>query len=175
MGAFWSFFSRNIEMRAIILGLDGAGKTTLLYNLHLGEIVRTIPTIGFNVERVKYKNCNFHLWDVGGQTRMRKLWHHYLNNTNALIYVVDSNDRERLEESKNVLHELLNEPKLANAKVLIFANKIDIEGCLTQDEIVEGLELDKIDSHSWRIQTSSGKKSIGITEGFDWILEEQNS
>ena len=60
-------------MRAIILGLDGAGKTTLLYNLHLGEIVRTIPTIGFNVERVKYKNCNFHLWDVGGQTRMRKL------------------------------------------------------------------------------------------------------
>ena len=62
MGAFWSFFSRNIEMRAIILGLDGAGKTTLLYNLHLGEIVRTIPTIGFNVERVKYKNCNFEVY-----------------------------------------------------------------------------------------------------------------
>ena len=171
MGAFLSLFY-NVEMRAVILGLDGAGKTTLLYKLQLGERVKTIPTIGFNVERVTYRKCDFHLWDVGGQTRMRKLWHHYLNKTGVLIYVVDSNDRDRLEESRDVLHSLLNEPLLVDAKVLVFANKSDIKGCLTEVEIAEGLELDKITTHTWRIQTCSATRGDGIHQGFDWIVSQ---
>ena len=174
MGAFWSLFM-NTEMRAAILGLDGAGKTTLLYNLHLGEVVKTIPTIGFNVERVTYKRCDFHLWDVGGQTRMRNLWHHYLNNTGVLIYVIDSNDRDRLEENRTVLQQLLNEPKLENAKVLIFANKSDIPGCMTTIEIAEGLELEKIHTHTWRIQDCSATRGDGIYEGMDWVVSQISS
>ena len=59
------------------LGLDAAGKTTILYKLKLGEIVTTIPTIGFNVETVEYKNISFTVWDVGGQDKIRPLWRHY--------------------------------------------------------------------------------------------------
>merc|ERR1711865_370646 len=80
------------EMRILMVGLDAAGKTTVLYKLKLGEVVTTIPTIGFNVETVEYKNINFTVWDVGGQDKIRKLWRHYYLNTQGLIFVVDSND-----------------------------------------------------------------------------------
>jgi ADP-ribosylation factor protein 1 len=66
----------------------------------LGEIVTTIPTIGFNVETVEYKNISFTVWDVGGQDKIRPLWRHYFANTQGLIFVVDSNDRDRLSRSK---------------------------------------------------------------------------
>jgi len=59
------------EMRILMVGLDAAGKTTILYKLKLGEIVTTIPTIGFNVETVEYKNISFTVWDVGGQDKVR--------------------------------------------------------------------------------------------------------
>lgn len=54
------------EMRILMLGLDAAGKTTILYKLKLGEVVSSVPTIGFNVETVEYKNIKFTVWDVGG-------------------------------------------------------------------------------------------------------------
>ena len=83
------------EMRILMVGLDAAGKTTILYKLKLGEIVTTIPTIGFNVETVEYKNISFTVWDVGGQDKIRPLWRHYYQNTQGLIFVVDSNDKVR--------------------------------------------------------------------------------
>ena len=64
-------FSSMKEGRILMLGLDGAGKTTILFNLKLGEVVRTVPTIGFNMETVQYKNVSFGVWDIGGQTRLR--------------------------------------------------------------------------------------------------------
>ena len=72
------------------VGLDAAGKTTILYKLKLGEVVTTIPTIGFNVETVEYKNISFTVWDVGGQDKIRPLWRHYYQNTQGIIFVVDS-------------------------------------------------------------------------------------
>merc|ERR1712126_464283 len=75
-------------MRILMVGLDAAGKTTILYKLKLGEIVTTIPTIGFNVETVEYKNISFTVWDVGGQDKIRPLWRHYFQNTDGLIFVV---------------------------------------------------------------------------------------
>ena len=75
----------NQEMRILMVGLDAAGKTTILYKLKLGEVVTTIPTIGFNVETVEYKNINFTVWDVGGQSKIRPLWRHYFLNTQAVI------------------------------------------------------------------------------------------
>ena len=88
------------DVRILMVGLDAAGKTTILYKLKLGEIVTTIPTIGFNVETVEYKNISFTVWDVGGQDKIRPLWRHYFQNPQGLIFVVDSNDRERIQEAK---------------------------------------------------------------------------
>src|SRR6202044_2904207 len=81
------------EVRVLMVGLDAAGKTTILYKLKLGEVVQTIPTIGFNVETVEYKNISFTVWDVRGQSKIL-LWKHYFQNTKGVIFVVDSTDRE---------------------------------------------------------------------------------
>jgi len=89
--------------------------------LKLGEVVTTIPTIGFNVETVEYKNISFNVWDVGGQDRIRKLWRHYYLNTQGLIFVVDSNDRDRIEDARDELAKMLNEDEMCNAVLLVFA------------------------------------------------------
>uniref|UniRef100_A0A668TB44 Uncharacterized protein n=1 Tax=Oreochromis aureus TaxID=47969 RepID=A0A668TB44_OREAU len=94
------------QMRILMVGLDAAGKTTILYKLKLGEIVTTIPTIGFNVETVEFKNISFTVWDVGGQDKIRPLWRHYFQNTQGLIFVVDSNDRERVADGTLSLRAL---------------------------------------------------------------------
>lgn len=96
-----------INKIAFTVGLDAAGKTTILYKLKLGEIVTTIPTIGFNVETVEYKNICFTVWDVGGQYKIRPLWRHYFQNTHGLIFVVDSNDRERVAEAEEELQNMV--------------------------------------------------------------------
>lgn len=90
------------------MGLDAAGKTTILYKLKLGEIVTTIPTIGFNVETVEYKNISFTVWDVGGQDKIRPLWRHYYQNTQGLIFVVDSSDTKRIAEAENELANMVS-------------------------------------------------------------------
>merc|ERR1712135_109860 len=111
------------EMRILMVGLDAAGKTTILYKLKLGEVVTTIPTIGFNV------------WDVGGQDKIRPLWRHYYQGTNGLIYVVDSNDRDRIEDAKEELNKMLNEDEMRDAVVLVFANKQDLPNAMTAAEV----------------------------------------
>ncbi|KAL8648480.1 MAG: hypothetical protein Q9210_004965 [Variospora velana] len=118
------------EMRILMVGLDAAGKTTILYKLKLGEIVTTIPTIGFNVETVEYKNIQFTVWDVGGQDKIRPLWRHYFQNTQGIIFVVDSNDRDRVVEAREELQRMLNEDELRDALLLVFANKQDLPVCL---------------------------------------------
>merc|ERR1712107_259532 len=114
------------DMRILMVGLDAAGKTTILYKLKLGEIVTTIPTIGFNVETVEYKNISFTVWDVGGQDNIRPLWRHYFQNTQGVIFVIDSNDRDRIGEARDELHRMLNEDELRDAVLLVFANKQDL-------------------------------------------------
>ena len=103
----WNRMVSNKEMRILMVGLDAAGKTTILYKLKLGEVVTTIPTIGFNVETVAYKNISFTVWDVGGKDKIRPLWRHYYQNTQAMIFVVDSNDRDRVDESREELARMV--------------------------------------------------------------------
>ncbi|KAL1355619.1 ADP-ribosylation factor isoform X2 [Arachis duranensis] len=122
---FDAFFG-NSEMRVVMLGLDAAGKTTILYKLHIGEVLSTVPTIGFNVEKVQYKNVIFTVWDVGGQEKLRPLWKHYFNNTDGLIYVVDSLDRERIGQAKQEFQAIINDPFMLNSVILVFANKQDL-------------------------------------------------
>jgi len=84
---------------------------------------------GFNVETVEYKNISFTVWDVGGQDKIRPLWRHYFQNTQGLIFVVDSNDRERIGEAREELNRMLAEDELRDAVLLIFANKQVIKLC----------------------------------------------
>ncbi|WRX20345.1 Small GTPase superfamily [Theobroma cacao] len=144
--SFTKLFSRLFakkEMRILMVGLDAAGKTTILYKLKLGEIITTIPTIGFKVETVEYKNISFTVWDVGGQDKacynilgkinLSFMLTHYFQNTQGLIFVVDSNDRDCVVEARDELHIMLNEEnkasiqdELRDAVLFVFANEQDL-------------------------------------------------
>ena len=106
-----------------------------MYKLKLGQSVTTIPTVGFNVETVSYKNVKFSVWDVGGQDKIRPLWRHYFTGTQALIFVVDSSDRERIDEARKELHMIVNDREMREVVILVFANKQDLPEALKPDEL----------------------------------------
>jgi ADP-ribosylation factor-like protein 1 len=159
------------QMRILILGLDNAGKTTILYHLKApGDAPQqTIPTIGFNVETLTHKNIKFQVWDLGGQTSIRPYWRCYYPNTDAIIYVVDSTDKDRLPVAKQELWSLLEEADLKDAILLIFANKQDVAGALDAAAISQQLGLTNIKKRQYSIQATSALKGEGLFEGFDWL------
>lgn len=152
--------------------MDAAGKTTILYKLKLGEIVTTIPTIGFNVETVEYKNICFTVWDVGGQDKIRPLWRHYFQNTQGLIFVVDSNDRERVQESADELQKMLQEDELRDAVLLVFANKQDMPNAMAVSELTDKLGLQTLRSRTWYVQATCATQGTGLYDGLDWLSHE---
>merc|ERR1712238_41516 len=127
----WDRLGGKQDMRILMVGLDAAGKTTILYKFKLGEVVTTIPTVGFNVETVEYKNISFTVWDVGGQDKIRKLWRYYYQNTQGLIFVVDSNDADRIDAARDEMHRMLAEDELREAVLLVFANKQDLPNAMS--------------------------------------------
>ncbi|KAF8576415.1 ARF/SAR [Ramaria rubella] len=157
------------DMRILMLGLDNAGKTTILYKLKLGEVVTTLPTIGFNVETVEYKNICFNVWDVGGQYKIRQLWKHYYQNTQGLIFVVDSNDPERVVEAREELHVLLEADELRDALLLVFANKQDLPQALNAAELTDKLGLRVLRNRTWYIQSVCASSGEGLYEGLEWL------
>eukprot|EP00158_Paraphelidium_tribonemae_P000854 Partr_v1_DN23552_c0_g1_i3_m14261 putative Adp-ribosylation factor-like len=153
-----------------MLNLKGAGKTTILYRMQIGEVITTIPTIGFNVESVEYKNLKFQVWDLGGQTSIRPYWRCYYANTNAIIYVVDSVDRERMHTCKEELLSMLEEDELKDAALLVYANKQDIAGAMSATEVSDALGLTVLKNRQWSIFKCSATKGDGLTDGMDWLV-----
>jgi len=167
--------SSKRDMRILMVGLDAAGKTTILYKLKLGEVVTTIPTVGFNVEEVQYKNINFTVWDVGGQDKIRKLWRYYYQNTQGVIFVVDSNDRDRIEDAREELAKLLSEDEMRDAAVLVFANKQDLPNSMPAAEVIEKLGLQSMRNRQWWVQSACATKGDGLYEGLDWLSRTLSS
>jgi len=165
---FKSLFGKK-DVRILMVGLDAAGKTTILYKMKLGEIVTTIPTIGFNVETVEYKNIKFTMWDVGGQDKLRPLWRHYFQNTNGVIFVVDSNDKERVGAARDELQKMLSEDELRDAVLLVFANKQDLPNAMSTAEITDKLGLHSLRQRNWFIQGCCATTAQGLYEGLDWM------
>lgn len=165
---FQSFIGKK-EMRILMVGLDAAGKTTILYKLKLGEIVTTIPTIGFNVETVEYKNINFTVWDVGGQDKIIALWRVYFHNTQGLIFVVDSSDRERIDKARAELEKMLGEDELRDAVIVVFANKQELPNAMTAAELTDKLGLHSLRQRTWYIQGTCATNGSGLYEGLDWL------
>lgn len=164
------YFSSPVQpKKSIIIGLDACGKTEILYKLK--GIRRPSRTIGFNVEQIEYKGSVFCIWDLPGNDKERKTWGHFTEGVDYIIFVVDSYNPERMEETKNVLFSFL-QLKDSDIPLLIYANKQDFEAALTIDDIVEQLELYSIPStRPWRIQPSCAITNEGLFEGLDWFLD----
>ena len=149
-----------------MVGLDGAGITSILYKIKLDEFIEVVPTIGFILEKINYKNLCFEIWDISGNV---KLWKHYYQNSDGIILVVDCNDKERLEQVKEIIIFCSTNEDLKNLPLLIFANKQDLNICITPQELANILEMEKIKNTKWAIQGSSALNGIGIKEGLDWL------
>lgn len=160
---FLSFSNR--EARILMVGLDAAGKTTILYKLKLNETVTTIPTIGFNVETVSpCKGVTFTVWDVGGQEKIRPLWRHYFQNTQGLIFVVDSSDLERISEARQELFSVLDSCEMEGVPVVVIANKQDLPRALKGHELAQSLTLLQHKANPWHVQEACAKNGEGIFE-----------
>jgi small GTP-binding protein len=174
MGNFFSNIFTNLfktkEARILMVGLDAAGKTTILYKLKLGKTITTIPTIGFNCESIDYKNLKFTVYDVGGDDhKIRILWKHYYANTNAIIFVIDAYDKQRIDDAKFELQFMMKDDLLRDVILLLFANKQDLPNCLKESEIAEKLDLNNLIQKKWFIQPCCANNGEGLYDGLDWI------
>jgi len=167
----WSFWFPNKEYKIVMVGLDNAGKTTTLYKLHLGEVIRTQPTVGSNVEQVRHKNLTFEIWDLGGQANLRPSWTTYYRSTDAVILVVDSTDRARTAILKAELFTLLDHEDLTSACLLVFANKQDLKDAMSAAELTDSLALHTIKRQDWHVQACSAVTGDGLAEGLGWIAQ----
>ncbi|GAQ85950.1 GTP-binding ADP-ribosylation factor [Klebsormidium nitens] len=158
------------EVRVLLLGLDAAGRTTTLYKLKLGEIVTTIPTIGFNVETVTHGGTSFTMWDVGGCDKIRPLWRHYFQNTQALIWFAHSSDRDRVDEAREEIQRLLSEEVLQDVPFLVWATKQDLPNVMTPEEVSSKLALQNLD-RPWACIGCSAFTGEGLYEGLQWIQD----
>ncbi|XP_076410710.1 ADP-ribosylation factor-like protein 1 isoform X2 [Peromyscus maniculatus bairdii] len=131
--------------------------------------------IGFNVETVTYKNLKFQVWDLGGQTSIRPYWRCYYSNTDAVIYVVDSCDRDRIGISKSELVAMLEEEELRKAILVVFANKQDMEQAMTPSEMANALGLPALKDRKWQIFKTSATKGTGLDEAMEWLVETLKS
>lgn len=162
--------SPSKEIRILLLGLDNAGKTTLLKHLASEDYTNVTPTQGFNIKTVQAKGLRLNIWDIGGQKSIRAYWNNYFENTDVLIYVIDSADRKRMEETGFELTELLEEEKLAGVPVLIFANKQDLLTAAPPAEIAGSLQLSTvIRDRTWNIQPCSAVTGEGVEEGLEFV------
>lgn len=163
------------EIRILMLGLDNAGKTTIVKKFN-GEDIDTIsPTLGFNIKTLSYKQYALNIWDIGGQQTLRAYWKNYYEETDALIWVIDSADADRMATCKEELEKLLKEERLAGASLLIFANKQDLSSAKSVEEITKMLNLGAKEHYKGRhyhIEQCSAKTGLGLEEGMDWLVED---
>ncbi|KAK1799335.1 hypothetical protein P4O66_007574 [Electrophorus voltai] len=171
------------EHKVLIVGLDNAGKTTILYQFLTKEAVFTTPTIGSNVEEINVNKTRFLVWDIGGQETFRASWNTYYCNTEIVILVVDSTDRERLSLTKEELHRMLAHEfmyyvgyvhiqELQNASVLILANKQDMRNSMSAAEISHSLTLSSLTAHTWHIQACCALTGEGLPASLDWMRSQ---
>ena len=106
---------------------------------------------------------------MGGQKSLRPIWENYFEANDALIYVIDSSDTDRLEESGKELRMLLEENQLSGIPLLIYANKQDLNLSLSPEEIMNELNLTNIINRKWTIVASSAISKVGLNEGLEWL------
>uniref|UniRef100_A0AC35GRF5 ADP-ribosylation factor n=1 Tax=Panagrolaimus sp. PS1159 TaxID=55785 RepID=A0AC35GRF5_9BILA len=168
--SFNNFFVKKVKV--CMVGVDAAGKTTILYRLKQYEVVTTIPTTGFNCEFIEYENILFTIFDFGnhGRTDRPFFGDYYYEGSQALIFVVDSSDHERMNEAAEFLHDYLKEGNT----LLVFANKQDKSNAMNVEEIKEKLNLKEVKTQNWHIQGCSAISGDGIYEGLDWLVQQIN-
>ncbi|CAG8480320.1 10102_t:CDS:2 [Acaulospora morrowiae] len=165
------FFKTELELT--LVGLQNSGKTTLVNIIASGQFKEDmIPTVGFSMRKVTKGNVTMKLWDIGGQPRFRTMWERYCRGVNAIVFVIDSADHEKLETARNELHSLLEKPQLANIPVLVLGNKNDLSEALPVDKIIEAMDLRSIDNREVSCYSISAKNQVNIDITLQWLIKK---
>jgi small GTP-binding protein len=130
--------------------------------------LRVSFSVGFSVETVTVQGMNITAWDVGGRSNIRGLWRHYYTKTEGIVFVIDANDRDRIEEVAEQLKRLLTEEQLLGVPLLIFANKSDLPSALSPQDILKSLKVDFSD-RKYHICQSVASTGNGIKDGIKWL------
>ncbi|XP_017554527.1 ADP-ribosylation factor-like protein 11 [Pygocentrus nattereri] len=158
--------------QVVLMGLDSAGKSTLLYRIQRGVVMQTSPTVGFNVLTLELdKKTVFTVWDIGGQGSMRAYWKYYLENCEALVFVVDASDRARMEEAKTALKKVLSDHNMTDIPLMVLANKSDLPDAMTVSEVSKQLDMDSYKNGVWEIQACSALKGLGLQQAFQSVAK----
>eukprot|EP01130_Rhizamoeba_saxonica_P018410 TRINITY_DN91_c0_g1_i1.p1 TRINITY_DN91_c0_g1~~TRINITY_DN91_c0_g1_i1.p1 ORF type:complete len:137 (-),score=35.59 TRINITY_DN91_c0_g1_i1:47-457(-) len=129
-----------------------------------------MPTVGFNMKKVTRGNVTIKLWDIGGQPRFRSMWERYCRNVNAIVFVVDAADFEKIEDAKKELTDLIEKPHLSHIPLLVLGNKNDIKEHLDAEELIEALELETIEDREVALYSVSAKNIVNIDKVLDWLV-----
>jgi len=164
------FFAKELEIT--LVGLQNAGKTSLVNVLAAGQFSEDMmPTVGFNMKKVKKGNVTLKLWDIGGQARFRSMWQRYARGANAILFLVDSADLSQLDSAKFELLSLLEKPELAGIPILVLCNKSDLPQALKVEQMVEKLELSKVTGRECSIYSISCLNSTNIDITLNWLRQ----
>ena len=165
------FGKKTKQVNMTVCGLDKAGKTSLINYLIYGEFKPTIPTMGINLNTIKLPKVNLTIHDLGGQLSFRSLWQQVNEKTQAVVYVVDSTDYERFEETKEIFHKIIETQINASIPVLVLLNKIDIQGRMHLNQFVKNFDIAKIKDIRWSVYETSARTGEGLVEAFTYFID----
>ncbi|XP_074603679.1 ADP-ribosylation factor related protein 1 [Brevipalpus obovatus] len=178
---FWKYLFRKDEFYVLILGLDNAGKTTFLEQTKIKfnrnykgvNLDKITTTVGLNIGKIDYKNIVINFWDLGGQQELQSLWDKYYSESHGIIYVIDSADLERIEDSKSSFENVIQNEQLEGLPLLIVANKQDLPEALSLERIKSIFQSSEelIGKRDFNYLSASALKSEGIQDGIDWMTD----
>ncbi|NHJ83976.1 MAG: GTP-binding protein [Asgard group archaeon] len=173
MSFFLNLFRKKTKpVNLTICGLDKAGKTTFVNYLIHGEFKETTPTMGVNRKSISFPKLDLHIFDMGGQEDFRPLWSDMNEKSNALIYVVDSTDYLRFDETKSIFHNIIEHQIDKQIPVLILLNKIDLSDRMNHVDFTRDFGLlDTQNAFTWAVFETSAKTGVGIMESVTWFLK----
>ncbi|XP_077429067.1 ADP-ribosylation factor-like 8Bb [Vanacampus margaritifer] len=172
---FRSLFWKE-EMELTLVGLQYSGKTTFVNVIASGQFSEDmIPTVGFNMRKVTKGNVTIKIWDIGGQPRFRSMWERYCRGVNAIVYMVDAADRDKIEASRNELHNLLDKPQLQGIPVLVLGNKRDLANALDEKQLIEKMNLSAIQDREICCYSVSCKEKDNIDITLQWLIQHSKS
>ncbi|CAO3658841.1 unnamed protein product [Umbelopsis ramanniana] len=161
------------EMELTLVGLQNSGKTTLVNVIASGQFIEdSIPTVGFNMRKVTKGSVTLKLWDIGGQPRFRSMWERYCRGVNAIVFVVDAADHDKIDAARTELKSLLEKPQLSNIPVLVLGNKNDLPNALNVDELIEILNLKTITNREVSCYSISAKNQVNIDITLQWLIKK---
>lgn len=165
------FKNKVKQVNLTICGLDNAGKTTLINYLIHGEFRNTIPTSGMNREKINLPKLQLDIYDLGGQEEFRPMWSDYNEQSDGIVYVIDSADHDRFEISKEIFYDIIDTQINQNIPVLILLHKCDLPNGLSIRAFVDKFGLSNPDLEiKWAVFETSAKTGKGLIDSFQWLV-----